>query len=386
MTDKPLRIGIVAGETSGDILGAGLLAAIRKQYPDAVFEGIAGPKMQNVGCQSLFDMEELSVMGLVEVLSRIRRLLFVRKTLVQHFTESPPDIFIGVDAPDFNLGVEMRLKKKGIKTLHYVSPTIWAWREGRVHKIARAADKVLCLFPFEPSVYQKHNVDAAYVGHTLADQIPIKADRKAAREFLDVPATQKVLALLPGSRAGEVKMLLEVFVKSADVLAAKVPDLLVLIPVVNRERKAQIEQYLEQHPPKANIRIVIGHSREVMTASNLVLLASGTATLEAMLCKRPMVVAYRMKGLTYQMMKVLYKANYFSLPNILADELLVPELLQEDVNPELICSHLMGFLEKDPTELEHKFELIHEKLKQGASEQAAKAALETIGIVREESC
>ena len=283
MSEKNIRVGIVAGETSGDILAAGLISKIKQQYPNATFEGIAGPRMQAQGCTTIFDMEELSVMGLVEVLSRIRRLLFVRKSLYQHFIANPPDIFIGVDAPDFNLRLELPLKNAGIKTVHYVSPTVWAWREKRVFKIAKATDLVLSLFPFEKQVYDKHNIPCQFVGHTMADSIAIAPDKEAARRALKVRTEERVLALLPGSRHSEVNLLLDIFMQSAELLAKEVSDLSVLIPVVNKERKRQVEDYMREHTVDVNYRVVIGHAREVMTASDAVLLASGTATLEAML-------------------------------------------------------------------------------------------------------
>ncbi|WP_166423949.1 lipid-A-disaccharide synthase [Paraglaciecola sp. 20A4] len=384
MSEKIIRIGIVAGETSGDILAAGLIRSIKKQYPNAVFEGIAGPRMQAEGCTTIFDMEELSVMGLVEVLSRIRRLLFIRKSLYQHFMANPPDVFVGVDAPDFNLRLELPLKKAGIKTVHYVSPTVWAWREKRVFKIAKATDLVLSLFPFEKQVYDKHNIPCRFVGHTMADSIDINPDKDAARRALKIHADERVLALLPGSRNSEVTMLLDIFMRSAELLAEQVAGLCVLIPVVNKQRKLQVEDYMREHSVSVNYRIVIGHAREVMIASDAVLLASGTATLEAMLCKRPMVVAYRLKWLTHQMMKRLYIAKYFALPNILADEELVPELLQEDVNPENIVAKLLPYFtqeESDRAALVARFTQLHILLKQDADAQAANAVLSLIETI-----
>lgn len=378
MVEKALRVGIVAGEASGDILAAGLIKAIKLRHPDAVFEGIAGPKMLAQGCHSLFKMEELSVMGLVEVLSRIRRLLFVRKSLLAHFSANPPDVFIGVDAPDFNLGLELRLKKLGVTTVHYVSPTVWAWREKRIFKIARASNLVLSIFPFERQLYDKYNIPCKYVGHTLADEVPLQPDQASTRAKLKLEVGGKILALLPGSRRGEVSMLLDIFVQSAQRIAERIPELKILIPVVNRERKQQIETYLKENQPKLDIQLVIGHSREVMVAADAVLLASGTAALEAMLCKRPMVVAYRMKGATYQMIKWLYKAKYFALPNILADELLVPELLQDEVTPDNIVDKLLPMLLASDKSACARFDEIHQSLRLGADEQAANAVLELI--------
>jgi lipid-A-disaccharide synthase len=382
MSQKALRVAIVAGEASGDILAAGLIRSLKLIYPDAQFEGIAGPKMQAQGCHSIFAMEELSVMGLVEVLSRIRRLLFVRKTLVKHFLANPPDVFIGVDAPDFNLGLELRLKNCGIKTIHYVSPTVWAWREKRIFKIARATNLVLSIFPFEKQIYDKHNIPCEFVGHTLADAIPLRPDQKAARAGLSVSITDKVLAILPGSRFSEVNLLLDIFMQSSLLLSEKIPNLKILIPVVNKERKKQVEEFLRTHPIETDYRVVIGHSREVMIASDAVLLASGTATLEAMLCKRPMVAAYRMNTLTYQMMKRLYKAKYFALPNVLADELLVPELLQDEVTAEAIVEKLLPMFDaqdgSQQQRIHQRFEELHHLLRKDADSQAALAVSKLI--------
>ena len=381
MSEKILKVGIVAGEASGDILGAGLIKQLRKHFPNAIFEGIAGPKMQAQGCQSLFDMEELSVMGLVEVLSRIRRLLFVRKSMLNHFLANPPDVFIGVDAPDFNLGLELKLKKQGIKTVQYVSPTVWAWREKRIFKIAKATHLVLSIFPFEKQVYDKHQIPCEFVGHTMADDIAIKPDKQKARHSLQLQENTTVLALLPGSRKREVATLLDVFIQSCLLVKSDIAELKVLIPVINRQRKDQVDEYIQTHKPDLCIQVVIGHAREAMIASDAVLLASGTATLEAMLCKKNMVTAYKLNGLTYQMMKRLYKAKYFALPNVLADEKLIPELLQDNVTPENISKLLLPMLTTQNTEqiaLVAKFETLHESLKKDADVQAALAVINLI--------
>lgn len=375
LRETPLRVGIVAGEASGDILAAGLIKQLKKRYPTATFEGIAGPKMQAQGCQSLFDMEELSVMGLVEVLSRIRRLMFVRKSILKHFLDNPPDVFIGVDAPDFNLALELKLKRHGIKTVQYVSPTVWAWRENRIFKIAKATNLVLSIFPFEKQVYDKHQIPCEFVGHTMADDVAIKPNRQDARKALQLRESEVVLAVLPGSRKREVDTLLDVFIQSCLLLKSDIPALKVLIPVVNRQRKDQVDEYIQNHNPDLSIQVVIGHAREVMIASDAVLLASGTATLEAMLCKRNMVTAYKLSGLTYQMMKWLYKAKYFALPNVLADEKLIPELLQDDVQPETISKLLLPMLINQSTDEQQaliaKFEVLHVSLKKDADVQAA---------------
>ncbi|MGJ8681749.1 lipid-A-disaccharide synthase [Paraglaciecola sp.] len=382
MSDKTLKIGIVAGEASGDILAAGLIKQLKKRFPNATFEGIAGPKMQNQGCSSLFEMEELSVMGLVEVLSRIRRLMFIRKTLTQHFLNNPPDVFIGVDAPDFNLNLESKLKKRGIKTVHYVSPTVWAWREKRIFKIAKATNLVLSIFPFEKKVYDKHQIPCDFVGHTMADDIDISPDMAGTRQALNLKDNDVVLAVLPGSRKREVDTLLDVFIQSSLKIRQDIPDLKVLIPVVNRQRKQQVDEYLQTHLPELDCRVVIGHAREVMIASDAVLLASGTATLEAMLCKKNMVTAYQLSPITYQLMRWLYKAKYFALPNVLADQKLIPELLQEDVSVDNIVELLLPMLAEKNSEKQQKliskFEMLHQSLRQDADVQAANAVANLI--------
>jgi lipid-A-disaccharide synthase len=379
MPDPILRVGIVAGEASGDILGAGLIKSIKEKYPNAHIEGIGGAQMIAQGCHSHFELEELSVMGLVEVLSRIKRLLAIRKHLVEHFISNPPDVFIGVDAPDFNLGLEMKLKKVGIKTVHYVSPSVWAWREKRIFKIAKATDLVLSLLPFEKDFYDKKNVPCTFVGHTLADQVELAPDKEASRVMLGLKSDDEVLALLPGSRAGEVNMLLGRFIETAHVLIGKFDNLQVLIPVVNQQRKKQIEQYLKENKASENIRIIIGHSRDVMQAADAVLLASGTATLEALLCKCPMVVAYRLKKITEMIMRRMYKPKYFSLPNLLSNQELVPELIQEDVNASKMAELLEPMIRHPDLSLQKKFVDIHKKLKCNADQVAAQAVLELIG-------
>lgn len=384
MSDKALRIGIVAGEASGDILAAGLIKQLKKRFPNATFEGIAGPKMLNQGCHSLFDMEELSVMGLVEVLSRIRRLMFVRKTITQHFLANPPDLFIGVDAPDFNLTLERKLKQHGIKTVQYVSPTVWAWREKRIFKIAKATNLVLSIFPFEKKVYDKHKIPCEFVGHTMADDIELVPNVAEARQALQLKEKDVVLALLPGSRKREVATLLDVFIQSALKLKQQIPELKVLIPVVNRQRKLQVDEYLNIHLPELDYRVVIGHARQVMIASDAVLLASGTATLEAMFCKKNMVTGYQLSAVTYQLMRWMYKAKYFALPNVMADEQLVPELLQEDVNADKIAELLLPMLiNKDDdaqVQLVNKFTELHQSLRCHADVQAANAVADLLGF------
>ena len=378
---KPIRIGMVGGEPSGDVLAAGMVAELKRQYPDAVIEGIGGPNMINAGFHSLFDMETLSVMGLVEVLSHLPAILKVKKQLLAHFEQNPPDIFVGIDAPDFNLRVEKALKARGIKTMHYVSPTVWAWREKRIHKIAKAANRVLGLFPFEQQVYDKYNVPYTFVGHTMADAIAIVPDQRASRDALGIDGNAPVLAVLPGSRRGEVDTLLPVFLETIEAIHAKRSDIQFLIPAANEHRLAQIKAILleaDNAEERLPIQVTQGTSRDAMIASDVILLASGTATLEAMLCKRPMVAAYKLAPLTYKIMQRLYKAPFFTLPNLLADEAIIPELLQEEVNAENMSNQLLNFFESDNSALISRFTDLHHTLKCNADKTAAKAVVEEL--------
>ena len=374
-----LRIGLVAGEASGDILGAGLIQAIRRRHPDAVFEGVAGPQMEAAGCKALFPAEKLSVMGLVEVLGHLPELLRIRRQLVEHFTANPPDVFIGIDAPDFNLTLEGRLRRAGIRTVHYVSPSVWAWRQGRVKKIARNVDRVLTLFPFEAQFYEEHGVPVSFVGHPLADLIPAVPDRAAARAALGLPSEGRVLALLPGSRMGEVSRLAQVFIDTARVLRARYPDLRFVVPFANRTTEAFFQATLTAAGDGLPITLLQGRSREVMTAADAVLLASGTAALEAMLLKRPMVVAYRLAPLTYFILKRLgvLKIARYSLPNLLAGQDVVAELIQHDATPERLAAAVGTLLDDDSQreEMIALFTRLHEALRRDASERAADAVL-----------
>lgn len=378
---KPLRIAMVAGEPSGDVLAAGMVAELKRLYPDAIIEGIGGPNMQAQGFHSLFDMETLSVMGLVEVLSHLPAILKVKKALLAYFSDNPPDIFVGIDAPDFNLRVEKELKSNGIKTIHYVSPTIWAWREKRVHKIAKAAGRVLGLFPFEQQVYDKYDVPYTFVGHTMADSIALTPDQQASRNTLNLPIDKAVLAVLPGSRRGEVDTLLPIFIETMEKIAAQRPDIEFVIPAANVHRLEQINGMLKEAnnaSERLPIHVTEGTSRDAMIASNVILLASGTATLEAMLCKRPMVVAYKLSPITYKIMQRLYKAPFFALPNLLANEALVPELLQEDVNPDTLSQHALTYFDSDNTDLISRFTDLHHTLKCNADKTAAQAVVEEL--------
>lgn len=377
-TSKSLTIGIVVGEHSGDTLGEGLIIALKRIYPNAKFVGIGGPKMLNQGFESLFAMDELSVMGIVEVLGRIRRLMFVRKSVIEYFTQNKPDVFIGIDAPDFNLTLEEKLKQQGIKTVQYVSPSVWAWREKRIFKIARATNMVLSLLPFEKQFYDKHNVPCTFVGHSLADDIPLISDKTEARQSLNLPQNKKIVALMPGSRGGELAKLVEPFLKSALQLAVRDPDLLFVAAMISDKRAEQFLALKNEIAPALPVDIVINKTQKVMAASDCLLTASGTVTLEAALIKRPMVITYKFNFITYMLAKWLVKLKWFSLPNLLANETLVPELLQDEVVPERIVPLLEKFLNEDQTNLNDKFMQIHLSLKQDASVKAAQAIVELI--------
>lgn len=375
---KPLRIGIVAGEISGDILGAGFIKAVKAKYPDAEFVGVAGPRMQAEGCEALFDMEELAVMGIVEVLGRLPRLFKVKAELVKYFSDNPPDVFVGIDAPDFNLRLEKDLKESGIKTVHYVSPSVWAWRQKRIFKIEAATNLVLAFLPFEKAFYDKFNVPCEFVGHTMADAIPLQTDQGAAQTLLGLDPDKRWLAVLPGSRGSEMEMLAPPFIETCKKLKAKHPDLGFVVALVNQKRRAQFEQAWQQTAPDLDFVLVDDTARNVMIASDAVLLASGTVALECMLVKRPMVVGYKVKPLTAWLAKKMLKTKYVSLPNILADEELVTELLQEDCTPEKLYHEVDKMLYGDTSELMLKFEQMHKSIRCNADEQAANAVLALI--------
>jgi len=372
----PLRVALVAGEASGDILGAGLMQALKLQHSDIEFIGVGGPLMQAEGLNPYFPMERLAVMGLVEVLGRLPELLSRRKRLIWALIEAKPDVFIGIDAPDFNLGVELKLRRAGIKTVHYVSPSVWAWRQKRVLKISEACDLMLCLFPFEAQFYQDHAVPVRFVGHPLADAIPPQADRVAARTALNLPLDQHVVALMPGSRGGEVARLGGLFLDAAERLRALRPGLRFVLPCASPARRVQLEQQLAGRD--LPLTLLDGRSHEALAACDAVLIASGTATLEALLYKRPMVVAYRVASLTYRILKRLVKSPYVSLPNLLAERFLVPELLQDAATPEALAQVLAPLLDGGEIQTEG-FDVIHRALRRDASRQAAEAVLALIG-------
>ncbi|WP_273857477.1 lipid-A-disaccharide synthase [Photobacterium sp. GSS17] len=375
---KPLRIGIVAGEISGDILGAGFMKAVREQYPDAEFVGIAGPRMQAEGCDTLFDMEELAVMGIVEVLGRLPRLFKIKAELVKFFTDNPPDVFVGIDAPDFNLRLERDLKLAGIKTVHYVSPSVWAWRQKRIFKIEAATNLVLAFLPFEKAFYDKFNVPCEFIGHTMADAIPLETDKVAAQHLLELDSNKRWLAVLPGSRGGEMELLAAPFIETCRLLKQTHPELGFVVALVNQKRREQFEKAWQETAPDLDFVLVDDTARNVMIASDAVLLASGTVALECMLVKRPMVVGYKVKPLTAWLAKRMLKTKYVSLPNILADRELVPELLQDDCTPEKLAAEVNRFLEADNQALMEEFTRLHQLIRCNADDKAAAAVLKLL--------
>ncbi|MGV3003050.1 lipid-A-disaccharide synthase [Vibrio sp.] len=375
---RRLRIGVVAGELSGDTLGAGLIRAIKARYPDAEFVGIGGPQMIEQGCQSLFDMEELSVMGLVEVLGRLFRILKIKKSIVDYFKQNPPDVFIGIDAPDFNLRVELALKQAGIKTVHYVSPSVWAWRQNRIHGIAKATNLVLAFLPFEKAFYDKFNVPCEFIGHTLADTIPLQTDKVATRDALGLTQDKTWLAVLPGSRNAELKMLCEPFLKACQQLAKQHSNLGFVVALVNQKRREQFEAAWKEFAPELHFELRNGTARTVMEASDVVMLASGTVALECMLVNRPMVVGYRVNAISAFIARRMLKTAYVSLPNILADKELVKEFLQEDCTPENLASEVTRLMSDKGQQMQQAFHEMHQWIRKDADTQAAKAVLNLI--------
>ena len=378
MSVRPLTIALVAGETSGDILGAGLIRALKARHPDARFVGVAGPLMQAEGCEAWYEMEELAVMGIVEVLGRLRRLLKIRKDLTQRFTELKPDVFVGIDAPDFNITLEGSLKRAGIRTIHYVSPSVWAWRQKRVFKIGRNTNLVLAFLPFEKAFYDRFNVPCRFIGHTMADAMPLQPDKSAARRELGIADDAICLGLLPGSRGAEVEMLSADFLRAAQLLRQRYPTLEIVVPLVNAKRRQQFEHIKAEVAPELPMHLLDGKGRQAMIASDAAILASGTAALECMLAKCPMVVGYRMKPFTFWLAKRLVKTPYVSLPNLLAGRELVKELLQDECQPESLAAALEPLLHAGPERdaLMQTFNELHQQIRWNADEQAADAVLE----------
>ena len=379
--NTPNSICLVAGEASGDQLGAALIRAIRVHHPEIQFSGIGGALMSAEGFDCWWDYRELAVMGLFEVVRHLPRIFKIRRQLIKRVLDLKPDVYIGIDAPDFNFGVEKRLKQRAIPVIHYVSPTVWAWRSGRVKSIARATQRVLCLFPFEPDYYRDVAVQVDYTGHPMADQIPLHSDADAAREALGIETTEHCVALLPGSRAAEVGKLIGPMLEAAEILSQQNPDMIFLMPAANLAVRDMIESAVQQIP-QLDCRVFTGKSTQVMAAADIVVCASGTATLEVMFINRPMVVCYRLSGATYALAKglKLVKSRFFSLPNILASESLVPELIQDEVTGERIAQEVIRWLQHAGMrdKLKQRFEQMHRELRTDAAGTAAKAVLEHI--------
>ncbi|KRG69223.1 lipid-A-disaccharide synthase [Pseudoxanthomonas dokdonensis] len=381
------RIALVAGEASGDALGAGLIEQLRTLFPAAEFAGIGGPSMRAAGFDAWFDSSELAVMGLTEVLRHLPRLLKLRKAFRQQVLDWKPDVFVGIDAPDFNLGVERWLKQRDVRTVHYVSPSVWAWREKRAEKIGASADCVLCLFPMEPAIYARHGVDARFVGHPMADAMPMQVDRAAARTALRLPADAPVLAVLPGSRMGEVSRLAEPFLQAAAQVADRIPALQVVIPAANPACHEALQALLSSGRfPIRHCHLLHGQAREALNASDVVLLASGTATLETALAKRPMVVGYRVAPLTYRIVKALglLKVDRYALPNVLAGEDLAPELMQDDCSADNLAAEILRWLQHPEAvqALQPKYLQMHESLRKDASASAARVIASLVDPAR----
>ena len=373
-----MRFGLVAGEASGDVLGAGLIRALRAAVPDATFEGVAGPAMVEAGCEQWEPAESLAVMGLIEPLRHVPRLLRLRRELARRWTASPPDVFIGIDAPDFNLGLEKKLRRAGIHTAHYVSPTIWAWRAGRANKVKKAADLVLCILPFEPQIYADLGVDAVFAGHPKASEAPTEVDTMAARASLGISAPQ-VVAVMPGSRGGEVTRLGGVFAAAAREIAASHPDVHFVTPLVSPRLRAVFEEQLERHEMRSRFTLVDGNSQTVMSAADVVLQASGTAVLEAALLQKPAVAAYKVSRLTYLLVKTVFRIRleHYTLPNLLTEEPLVPEFMQYAAQPADIAAAVKSLLD-DPERralISERFARLREELALDADQRAADAVL-----------
>ena len=369
---------MVAGETSGDLLAAHLIRALRQHLPDAEFYGIGGPRMQAEGFASWWDSERLAVHGYVDALKRYRELAGIRRSLLGRMQAEPPDAFIGVDAPDFNLWLEQRVKQAGIPAIHFVSPSIWAWRGGRIKTIARSVSHMLCLFPFEPEIYERAGVPATYVGHPLADVFPLEPDRQAARLKLQIAPHRPVIALLPGSRESEVRNLGRLFIDAAMLLAQRRPEARFVVPLATRETRLLFEQAMrESEVAPERIRILFGHATEAMTAADVVLVASGTASLEAALLKRPMVISYRIGKWQYRLMRRMAYLPWVGLPNILCGETVVPELLQDAATPQALADALDWWLAHpdERASLVGRFTDLHLELRQNTADKAARAIL-----------
>ncbi len=375
---KKIVIGMVAGEASGDLLGSHLIEALKAARPDLKFVGIGGPRMKSAGMEIMFPMEKLAVNGYVEALRHYFEIAGIRRKLRAYFLENRPDLFIAVDAPDFNLDLELALKQRGITTIHYVSPSIWAWRGERIHKIKRAVSHMLALFPHEPGIYQQAGVPVDFVGHPLADIFPIQSKRAEMRDAMRIPMNAKVFAFLPGSRQSEVKQLALTYIETAKLILKKLPDARFLVPLASRETRMIFEQVLyDCDAQELPITMLFGHAQDAMIAADGVLVASGTATLEAALLKRPMVITYRMPAFSWWLMKRKGYQPYYGLPNILCERFVVPELLQEDATPENLAQALLNLVGDANTaaRLEKTFTELHLVLRQNTAQKAAAAIL-----------
>jgi lipid-A-disaccharide synthase len=370
-----MNIGMVAGEPSGDLLGADLLKALLHSDPHMIATGVGGPAMVNAGFRTQHDMERLSVMGLIEPLTHLPDLFKLRRQLIQHFIHHPPDVFIGIDSPDFNIGLELKLRRAKIPIVHYVSPSVWAWRRKRIYKIAKAVDMMLTLFPFEADFYREHQIPVQCVGHPLADSIPLNPDRLAARRALHIPEEGTYIALLPGSRNHELKYLAELFVATAKQCLHKKTELKFITSAANAKRDEEFQLFVRHFAPDLPIHFFVGRSHDVLAAADLVLVTSGTATLETLLFKRPMVIAYRMSPITFSIARRLVKLSYIGLPNLLAGEKIVPEFIQNDATPDNLCHALFDYLDHPEKidALTEKFITIHHQLRRQAGAQAAEA-------------
>jgi lipid-A-disaccharide synthase len=372
------RVAMVAGEASGDLLAAHLIGAIRRHVPDAEFVGIGGPKMEAAGFDAWWPAEKLAVRGYAEVLRHYREITGIRRGLLSRLLDERPDVFIGVDAPDFNLWLEERLKSQGIPTIHYVSPSIWAWRGERIGRICKSVSHMLALFPFEPEIYRNHGLPVSYVGHPLADMIPLAVDRNAAREGLGLSGVGKVFALLPGSRQSELQYLAELFVATAKKLHAQFPQGVFLVPLASRETREMFEQALWKYGAQdMPFKLLFGHAQDALAACDVALVASGTATLEAALLRVPMVIAYRMSPWSWRLMRRMRYQPWVGLPNILAGRFVVPEFLQDDASADNLAQALANLVqdERTRTAIERVFESLHRQLRQGTAEKAAAAIL-----------
>lgn len=375
------RVALVAGEASGDLLASHLIAALKAKLPSAEFYGIGGPKMQAQGFNAWHPLEKLAVRGYVEVLKHYREISAIRRDLKRRLLADPPDVFIAVDAPDFNLALEKTLKRRGIPCIHYVSPSIWAWRGKRIHKIGAAVSRVLALFPFEPPFYEAQQIPVRYVGHPLADLLPLEDERNTARSLLALPSDQPVFALLPGSRQSELHYMADTFIETARVIWQKLPQALFLVPLATRETRLLFETALYRcNARDLPFRLLFGHAHDAMAAADVVLVASGTATLEAALLKRPMVIVYKMAALSHRLMRRMGYLPYVGLPNILAGRFVVPEFIQDDANPENLAQALLNLYADKPVceRIGEVFRDIHLQLKQNTAEKAAAAILDCL--------